>query len=130
MPKTKRQPGKKRRQDRVPVYPPPVIASMLSLLAMNSTEQGTSFPDFPAQLKSTLDLAADLEASSQPGSETFRSAVDAIAAFYKKDATRKALVDDAHKAIAAMMTALAADGAWGGCKFISQTRIKQIVSLP
>ena len=127
MPNQKR--GKKGKQERVLVYPPPVIASMLTLLAMNSTEQGASFPDFPAQLKSTLDLAAELEGASKPGSETFRSAVNAIEAFYNRDATRKALVDNAHKAIATMMTALAADGAWGGCKHISQVRIKQIVSL-
>lgn len=125
-----KKPGKKGKLDRVLVYPPPVIASMLSLLAMNSTEQGASFPDFPSQLRATLELAADLEGSSTPGSETFRSAVAAIEKFYKKDATRKALVDDAHKAIAAMMTALANDGDWGGCKFISQVRLKQIVQLP
>ena len=127
MPNQKR--GKKGKQDRVLVYPPPVIASMLSLLAMNSTEQGASFPNFPKQLESTLDLAAELESTATPGSETFSAAVSAIAKFYNKDSRSKSLVDDAHKAIAAMMTALAADGEWGGCKFISQSRIEQIVKL-
>ena len=121
---------KSKSQDRVLTYPPPFLGSLLTLLTMNATEAGAGFGDFAQQLKSNVEFAKKLEQERVPGSDSVRGAVMAIESFYTKDETRKRLVDDAHKAIAAMLTQLADDGEWGGCKHVSQTRIKQIIQLP
>ena len=127
---SKKKPRKKSPTvDRVLTYPPPFLGSLLTLLTMNATEAGAGFGNFTQQLKSNVEFAKKLEQDRIAGSESFRGAVMAIEGFYNKDDTRKRLVDDAHKAIAVMLTQLAADGEWGGCKHVSQTRIKQIIQL-
>jgi len=113
----------------VEVYPPGVIASLVSLLTLNTPEGGIGFTSFEKQLESTFALARELETQGKPGAEMFRSAVSAVQTFRDKSDANKKLIDDTHLMIAKLLTALKDDGNWGGCKHISQSRIRQIVSL-
>lgn len=108
-------------------YEPVVVASMLTGLLLNATEDGQGFTDFRAQLTSAIDMA---RASEAQGADDYRRRVETLLGFYDATPRNKALFLAAHTAVANLLNALIETGMWSPCYHVNHATIKGIFSLP
>lgn len=112
----------------VKFYDPPVVASIVTALLLNATDEGSAFGSFEDQFVAAIEMAGE---SNGEAASDYRTAVGAVLAYYRLDETTKDLFLNAHMGIKLLLTALATDRriSWSDCRYVNHGTIKGIFNL-
>jgi hypothetical protein len=111
---------------KVELYPPVLVASIMTAFFLNATEDGRPFPDLKSQLESAIVMA---DQAGDNASRLYAEKVRVVLDFYKSSETNRDLFENLHFGVKLLLKALTATNRWSVCSLISQRTIRGLISL-